>query len=156
MNELTRITNNINNEEKGKLLEAELSYKIQGTVYNVVNKYGKGLKEKIYQKALAEEFTKEGLSFEQQKRINIFSLDTGKVLGVYVPDLVIENKVIMEIKSSNFTTRQDVEQQRSYLRTSFYEIGYLVNFGTSELDIRRSIYTNDRKPFIVKMTNQHK
>jgi len=130
------------------ILEADLSYKIQGAIYNITNKYGKGLKEQIYQKALAEEFIKQGLKCEQQKHINIYSLDTGKSLGVYVPDFVIENKVILEIKSSNFTTRQDINQQRSYLKASIYEIGYLVNFGTSKLDIRRSIYTNDRKPFI--------
>lgn len=130
------------------LLEPELSYKIQGAIYNVANKYGTGLKEQIYQKALAEELTKQGLQFEPQKHINIYSLDTGKSLGVYVPDFVIKDKVIIEIKSSNFTTRQDIDQQHSYLKASTYEIGYLVNFGTPKLDIRRSIYTNDRKPFI--------
>ena len=144
MNESTRII-----ENKDKILEADLCYKLQGAIYNVANKYGKGLKEQIYQKALAEEFTKQGLKFEQQKHINIYSLDTGKSLGVYVPDFVMEDKVIIEIKSSNFTTRQDINQQRSYLKASIYEIGYLANFGTSKLDIRRSIYTNDRKSFIV-------
>jgi len=130
-------------------LEAELSYKIQGAIYNVANKYGKGLKEQIYQKALAEEFVKQELKFEQQKRIKIYSLDSGKSLGVYVPDFVIGGKVILEIKSSALTTRYDVSQQRSYLRASVYEVGYLVNFSASELYIKRSIYTNDRKPFIV-------
>jgi len=134
--------------KKGKLLEADLCYQIRGALYNVANKYGKGLKEQIYQKALTEEFTKLGLRFEQQKRINIYSLDTGKLLGVYIPDFLVENKVIIEIKSSDFTTKRDVEQQRSYIRASIYEIAYLVNFGTKNLDIRRSIYTNDRKTFV--------
>jgi len=125
-----------------------LCYKIRGAIYNVANKYGKGLKEQIYQKALAEEFTKLGLKFEQQKRINIYSLDTGKTLGIYTPDFLVENKVILEIKSSDFTTKRDIEQQQSYLRASIYEIAYLVNFGPKKLDIRRSIYTNDRKPFV--------
>lgn len=135
--------------KKGKLLEADLCYKIRGALYNVANKYGKGLKEQIYQRALAEELTKLGLKFQQQKRINIYSLDTGKQLGVYVPDFLVEDKVIIEIKSSNFTTKRDIEQQRSYLRASIYEVAYLVNFGVEKLDIRRSIYTNDRKPFVV-------
>ncbi|PJB98464.1 MAG: GxxExxY protein, partial [Candidatus Nealsonbacteria bacterium CG_4_9_14_0_8_um_filter_36_17] len=80
------------------MLESELCYKIQGCIFNVANKYGKGLKEQIYQKALAEELTKQGLGFEQHKRINIYSLDTGKHLGVYVPDFLVEDKVIVEIK----------------------------------------------------------
>lgn len=131
------------------LLEPKLSYKIQGCIFAVANKYGKGLKEQIYQKALEEEFQRQKLNFESQKRINIHSLDTGKKLGVYVPDFVIENKVILELKSSIFTTQADIAQQRSYLRASTYEIAYLANFGTPKLDIKRSIYTNDRKQFIV-------
>lgn len=130
-----------------ELLEKELSYQIQKCVFNVSNKYGKGLKESIYQKVLAEELEKAGLHFEQQKRIDIFSFETGKKIGVYVPDFVIEDKIILEIKASTFTTRQDTEQQRSYLRVSSYEIGYLVNFSTDKLFIKRSIYTNDRKSF---------
>lgn len=139
---------NIKQTTRSKLLEPKLSYQIQGACFQVVNKYGKGLKEKIYQQALSEQFERAQIPFEQQKRINIYSLDTGKVLGVYVPDFVINDKIILEIKANNTTTRQDIEQQRSYLRASRYEIAYLVNFGTTELDLRRSIYTNDRKPFI--------
>ena len=135
-------------KNKTRLLEEDLCYKIRGAIYSVANKYGKGLKEKIYQKALAEELNKLGLKFEQQKRISIYSLDTGKQLGVYVPDFLVEEKVIIEIKSNNFTTKRDIAQLRSYLRASVYEIAYLVNFGTPKLEIIRSIYTNDRKPFI--------
>jgi len=146
MYESTRITNK-------NLLEPELSYKIQGIFYNVSNKYGQGLKEQIYQKALAEELTKNNIIFEQQKRINIFSIDSGKVLGSYVPDFLVENKIILEIKASSFTTKQDVTQQISYLKASIYEIGYLVNFGTNKLYVSRSIFTNNRKQFISSMQN---
>lgn len=91
---------------------------------------------------------RKGLKFDQQKRINIYSIESGKILGVYVPDFVVEDKVIIEIKASNFTTRADIAQQRSYLKASIYEVGYLVNFGTPKLDMLRSIYTNDRKSFV--------
>lgn len=150
MNGSTHITDNTDN-----FLERDLSYKLRGAIYDTVNKYGAGLKEQIYQRALAEEFTKQNISFEQQKRINIYSLDTGKSLGVYIPDFVIANKIILEIKASSFTTRQDIDQQRSYLKTSIYEIGYLVNFNTNKLDIRRSIFTNNRKPFIILLQNNN-
>jgi GxxExxY protein len=134
-----------------KILEKELSYKIQKCFFNIANKYGKGLKENIYQKILAEEFKLLGLNFEEQKRIKIHSFESGKYLGVYVPDFVVENKIIVEIKATNFTTKQDIEQQLSYLRISNFEIAYLVNFCTDKLFIKRSIYTNDRKPFISKI-----
>lgn len=146
MNEFSQITNK-------NILEPELSYKIQGVIYNVANKYGRGLKEQIYQKALEEEFIKQKLFFETQKRINVFSVDSGKLLGIYIPDFLIENKVILEIKASSFTTKQDVNQQISYLKASTYEIGYLANFNTSKLYIRRSIFTNDRKSFIALIKN---
>lgn len=146
LSEFSRITN-----METKILEKDLCYKIQGCIYNIANKYGKGLKENIYQNALLEEFSRNSLMAIGQKRINIYSFDTGNELGMYIPDFVIEDKVILEIKASNFTTKQDLEQQRSYLRISEYEIGYLVNFCTDKLDIKRSIYTNDRKPFIAKI-----
>lgn len=133
------------------LLEEELSYKVRGCIYGVANKYGKGLKENIYQNALSEELKIAGLNFQEQKRIEIYSFETGKKLGVYIPDFLVENKIIVELKASSFTTKQDLEQQRSYLRISIYEIGYLVNFCTEKLFIKRNIYTNDKKPFISKI-----
>lgn len=135
-----------------EILEKELSYTIVGCVYSTANKYGRGLKEKIYQKLLSDEFKKAGLKFSSQKRINIYSFDTGEQVGVYIPDFLVEEKILVEIKASTFTTRQDIEQQRSYLRISAYEIAYLINFCTEKLYIERSIYTNDRKPFIAKIT----
>jgi len=136
-----------------KLLYPELSYKIQGCVYNVANKYGKGLKEVIYQKALAEELEKAVLKFKEQKRIDIYSVDSGNKLGTYIPDFLIEDKIVLELKASDFTTRNDLNQQLSYLKASVYEVGYLINFCTPKLEIKRSIYTNDRKPFIAKLTH---
>jgi GxxExxY protein len=130
------------------LLHGELCYEIQGCMYNVANKYGKGLKEIIYQKALEEELVIKSIPFESQKRINIYSVETGKVLGTYVPDLLVKNLVIIEIKATTFSTKQDEQQQLLYLRASKYEVGYLVNFSTPKLYIKRSIYTNDRKPFL--------
>ena len=150
MNGFTQITNDTDN-----FLERDLSYKIRGAIFNVSNKYGSGFKEQIYQKPLAEEFTRQKISFEQQKRINIYSLDTGKSLGVYVPDFVIDSKIILEIKASNFTTQQDINQQRSYLKASIYEIAYLTNFNTGKLEIYRSIFTNNRKPFVAMIQNNN-
>ncbi|MFA6552214.1 MAG: GxxExxY protein [Candidatus Paceibacterota bacterium] len=129
----------------GKLLYEELSYKIRGAFFSVANTYGKGLKEIIYQKALAEEFEKLNIPFEREKRINIYSVKTGKLLGTYLPDFVVDNKIVIEIKATDFPNKLDIEQQLSYLKSSNYEIGYLVNFGTPRLYIKRTIYTNDRK-----------
>jgi len=140
----------INREETRRmntdLLYPELSYQVRGAIMEVANKYGKGLKEIIYQKALAEEFTKLGIKFLQQPRIAIHSFDTGQLLGTYIPDFVVEDKIVLEIKATDFTIQRFVEQQLSYLRASKYELGFLANFSSEKLFIKRSIYTNDRKP----------
>ncbi len=101
---------------------------------------------------MEEELTLKGIKFESQKRINIYSVETGKVLETYVPDLVIEDAIVLEIKDTTFPIQQDLQQQLSYLKASRYEIGYLVNFSTPQLYIKRSIYTNDRKPFLSKIS----
>jgi GxxExxY protein len=134
--------------ENNKLLEAELSYKIRGCFYRVFNQYGPGLKEIVYHKALAEELENQGLNFVSNPRINIFSQETGKILGTYIPDFIVEDKIIIEIKALNRLTFLEKNQQMSYLRASWYEIAFLVNFGASKLEINRLILTNDRKPFI--------
>lgn len=102
---------------------------------------------------MEEELEKAGLAYESQKRIDIFSLESGKKLGTYVPDVIVEDKVVVEIKATNFVRVDDLNQQRSYLNASKYEVGYLVNFSTPQLEIKRSICTNDRKPFISKFAN---
>jgi len=70
------------------------------------------------------------------------------VMGSYKPDLIVDNKIIVEIKSSSFTTQKDEKQLYHYLRNSKYEIGYLINFSTKKLYLKRIIYTNDKKPFL--------
>jgi len=135
-------------DKTNKLLEAELSYKIRSCFYKVFNQYGPGLKEIVYQKALAEELENQGLNFVSNPRINIFSQETGKILGTYIPDFIVEDKIIIEIKALNRLTFLEKNQQMSYLRASLYEIAFLVNFGVSKLEINRLILTNDRKPFI--------
>jgi GxxExxY protein len=136
------------NGDNNKLLEAELSYKIRGCFYRVFNQYGPGLKEIVYHKALAEELQNQGVNFVSNPRINIFSQETGKILGTYIPDFIVENKIIIEIKALNRLTFLEKNQLMSYLRASLYEIAFLVNFGASKLEINRLILTNDRKPFI--------
>ena len=134
----------------GKLLEEELTYRVRKCIFTVRNKYGSVFKETICHNALVEEFKQEKLSFISKPRIKIYSLDTGKLLGFYVPDFLVEGKVILEIKALAFMNKECEIQSIQYLKASEYEIVFLVNFGSKKLDIRRRIYTNDRKPFLTK------
>lgn len=131
-----------------KILEKELTDKLVGIFIEVSKKYGHMHKEKIYQKACEEYLEKSNISFQSQPRIEVTSLDTGEKMGTYVPDLLVDDKVIIELKAHNFLPKKLLKQLEQYLKASKYEIGYLVNFGKPKVDWYRRIYTNDRKPHI--------
>jgi len=88
------------------------------------------------------------IKIEREKKINIYSQDSGKVIGIYQPDLLINDQIIIEVKSSRFTTKTDELQLYHYLRNSQYELGYLINFSTPRLYIKRIVYSNGKKPYV--------
>ena len=127
------------------ILHKDLSYDLVGCIYEVRNTYGSGQKEIVYQNALAETFHTQKILYQQQVPIAIRSKLTRKILGRYRLDFVVESKIIVEIKAQKFTPPKIEQQLYSYLISTPYEIGYLVNFGSGEIYLKRIIYTNDRK-----------
>lgn len=151
------MTNNSQMEDKlltngelltNKILHAELSYKLVSLVIEISRKYGYLHKEQVYQKVMEELLIKNSIPFIAQPRINVHSLDTGKSLAVYVPDLLLDQKIIVELKALPFVPKPQINKLEQYLKTSRYEVAYMVNFGTPKAQIVRRIYTNDRKPFV--------
>jgi GxxExxY protein len=132
---------NIRNKS-GTLLHQELTEKIIGICYLIHHQYSSGQKESVYQKALAEKLNLEKIPHQQEVSIDIRSVDTRKKLGSHRLDFVIDNKVILEIKAIKFTPRKLEQQLYSYLKNSPYELGLMINFGSSKLYIRRIIYTH--------------
>ena len=131
-----------------KLLYKELSYQIQGTAIEVRKNFGSGLKESIYQNVFAEELKSRNLSFEKEKSIQIFSPKTGKLVGSYRPDFIVDGKILVELKAVEKIPKMFIDQLYSYLKNSEYELGYFINFASPKLYIKRIIFTNDRKPFL--------
>ena len=129
-------------------LHKELCYQLLGCFFNIRKNYGPGQKESIYVNLIIEWLKEHKIPFEKEKLIKIYSISSGKVIGAYKPDIVVDNKITLEIKSSRITTKRDEKQLYYYLRNSKYEVGYLVNFSTPKLYIKRIIYTNNRKPFL--------
>lgn len=127
-----------------KLLYKELSYKLQGLFFDIRNDLGSGHKESIYQKALEKEFKKAGLEFIREPAIKIYARD-GEFLGLYRPDFLVEDKIIIEVRATQYVTRQESARVYDYLRNSQYELAYLVNFASQHLYIKRLLFTNDRK-----------
>jgi len=132
------------------LLYKDLSYQIQGAAIEVRKNFGPGHKESIYQNAFAEELKSRDIKFDKEKSIEIYSPKTGRIIGLYRPDFIIDNKIIVEIKALDPTPQKLVDQLYDYLRNSSYELGYFINFASKKLYIKRVIFTNDCKPWIKK------
>ncbi|MDD5496663.1 MAG: GxxExxY protein [Candidatus Omnitrophica bacterium] len=120
-------------------LHKELTYKIIGCVYEVHKELGSVHKELIYHKALAIEFKSKGISFEEEKGIDVRY--KGRKIGSYRPDFIIDDKVILEIKVSPFITKAMKDQVYYYVKGTKYGLVLLVNFGSGRVEIKRLIYT---------------
>ncbi len=125
-----------------KILYKDLSYRVVGCIYEVYNKVGSGFKESIYHNALKIEFKDSKIGFEDQPQLPI--MHKSKKIGAYVPDFVIEDKVILEIKSVEFMPKIHESQLYNYLKGTNYKLGYIVNFGSNKIGIRRRIYEKAR------------
>lgn len=132
----------INNKVENFLYEDE-SYKIRGACFDVWKNFGGAFKEKIIDKSLTIALEKRGLMVEEQKRIDIYF--ENKKVGTYVPDKIVNGCVLLELKSKQFITKQDIDQFWKYLKGSEYKLGFLINFGPNELIIKRVVYDTARK-----------
>lgn len=129
------------------LLEEQLTYAVRGAFIAVSARYGPGHKERVYQVACEEELQRLTIAFVAHPRVHIHSLDSGERIAEYIPDLVIAERIVVELKAVPVLSIVAETQLAMYLRATMYEIGMLVNFGTSKARIIRQIYTNDRKPW---------
>lgn len=124
------------------LLYPELSYKIVGAIYAVWKELGPAFKESVYQKALEEEFKNAKFPFKSQKQIPIFYNKTK--IGIYTPDFIIDDKILLEIKCLSILTLKESKQAWYYLKGTSYKLLLLVNFGGNKLEIKRRIYDKAR------------
>ncbi len=113
----------------------ELSFQINGCAMDVLNTVGHGFHEKIYENALAVAFQKRNIYFEQQKQYEIFYENQN--VGLFIPDFVISNQVIVEIKTIDRITNNEKGQVLNYLRASGLRLGLILNFKNSKLDWQR-------------------
>jgi len=108
------------------LLYPNESYEIIGACREVYKRFGGAFKESVVDKALAIALDKRGLKVESQKRIDIYF--EGVKVGTYIPEKVINNKIMMEIKCKPYITDGDKEQFWHYFKATDYKLGFLVNF----------------------------
>ncbi|MFN3641041.1 MAG: GxxExxY protein [Flavobacterium sp.] len=123
-------------------LHKDLTDKIIKIFYDVYNELGYGFLEKVYHNAMFYELWSKGLIVDSQKKIDVFF--KSQLVGEYYADLVVENKVILELKTVEYISNVHIAQAMNYLKATNIEIALLLNFGVQP-QIKRVIYTNDRK-----------
>jgi GxxExxY protein len=116
----------------------EITYQIIGCAMNVHRALGPGMREDSYQRALASKLADAQIPFEEQKNYEVFE-DSRKqfLIGYYIPDFVVDGKIIVEIKALGGLDNRHVAQVIGYLAVSGCPIGLLINFGERSLRQRR-------------------
>ncbi|MCK9237713.1 MAG: GxxExxY protein [Thiopseudomonas sp.] len=115
----------------------ELTYKIQGCVFEVFRNLGAGFLEAVYQQALLRELREAGLSAVPEQPINVYY--KGEVVGEYRADIIVENKVLLELKAQTALPPTAEPQLLNYLKATEIKIGLLVNFTHPKATIKRLV-----------------
>ncbi len=118
----------------------DLTGEIIRCFYKVYNELGYGFLEKVYEKALKYELEKAGLFVERQKPIKVY-YET-ELVGEYYADLLVENKVIIELKTAIAICEEHENQLINYLKATEIEVGLLLNFGKKP-EIKRRVFSNN-------------
>ena len=121
-----------------KLICAEETYAIRGAVFEVYKTLGSGYLEEVYQNALEEELKLRGIPFEAKKQLHIFY--KGRDCGIYEPDLICFQKVIVELKAVESLHPKHSAQLMNYLCATGHKLGLLVNFcACPKVEIKRIV-----------------
>lgn len=120
----------------------ELTEKIISIFYKVYNKLGYGFLEKVYENALMIEFKKQSIPAISQSPVRV--LYEGCIIGEYFADILVDNKVIVEIKATKYLVKENEAQLLNYLKATDIEVGLLLNFGPKP-EIKRKAFDNTNK-----------
>jgi len=114
------------------------SGRIIGSGHAVRTKLGCGFLEKVYENALSIELQVRGLAVEQQRPVQV--LYNGRVVGDYIPDLIVEDSIVVEVKAAIGLGKIHRQQCINYLRATGYRVCLLLNFGTPRLQVERLVW----------------
>ena len=112
------------------LIYEELSKKVINAYYNVQKILGKGLAEKVYENALCIELEEMGIPYVRQKELPVEY--KGHNIGNYIADIVVDEKIILELKAVNAITQEHVAQTLNYINLTHSKVGYILNFSQQE------------------------
>lgn len=120
-----------------KILYKDLSYEIVAAAIDVWKTLGFGFLEKVYENALMVELRERKIPCEQQQPIKVQY--HGEIVGDYIGDIVVDGKIIIELKSANAIDGAHVVQALNYLKATGLRLGLVLNFGPDKLDFKRVI-----------------
>ncbi len=123
------------NEEK--ILYKDLSYKIVGLAMEVHSKLGYGFLEKVYENAMMVLLRREGIHAKQQAPITVYF--DGEVVGDYYADILVEDKIILELKAIEKIADAHRAQTLNYLKATGLRLAILLNFGKEKLKYERFV-----------------
>jgi len=121
-----------------KWLYKDLTKEIISASMEVHRELGSGFLEYVYEEALCYELNLREISFERQKELDIYYKDL-LIPRKYTPDLIVENKVMVEIKATSGLTKVEEAQLLNYLKATKMRVGLLLNFGAKSLEVKRRI-----------------
>ena len=128
--------------EREDIVSKELVDTILANFYEVYNDLGYGFLERVYQNALYYALIDEGLKCETEKIIKVYH--NGRIVGDYRADLLVEDCILLELKTSEELSSANEKQLINYLKATTIEVGYLLNFGKKP-QFSRKVYSNKRK-----------
>ena len=115
------------NADKSELIDAKLTQRVIGIFYSVHNELGFGFVESVYENAFAVAMREEGLIVEQQRRLQV--MFRGVVVGQFIADMVVEQRLLVELKSVSHIVPAHEAQLTHYLKATGLRVGLLLNFG---------------------------
>jgi len=119
------------------MIYKEITKQIIGAAYQVYNKLGFGFLESVYEKSLCIELDKKGFEVNTQEPIQVFY--TGELVGDFYADLIVENEIIVELKSVRTLHKRHEVQLVNYITATNTEVGLLLNFSEKGMQVKRKI-----------------
>ena len=128
--------------------------KIIGSAYTVHNTMGYGFLESVYEKCLLIELRKAGLKCESQKPIVVYY--EGEVVGNFIADILVEDAIILELKSVKSIAKAHEVQLVNYLVATGKEVGLLINFGAERVEVKRKVRVLSHETYNIRRDEQDK
>jgi len=125
------------------MLYKETTEKILNASFEVHKALGSGFLESVYEAALAMEFDLQNISFERQKKLDVYYKN--RTVKSFYADYLVEGRVLVELKAIRTYTENEIAQLLNYLKGGGIEVGLLLNFGSSSLQWKRLINSKKEK-----------